>query len=69
MSDTIHVGKAVEDEDGSTTIPVTMSNETWAKVNELGIEFIVYCTVYRLDIQEAFDVLRDYAEAREEDDG
>jgi len=68
MSDTIHVGKAVEDKDGSTTIPVMMSNETWTKVNQLGIEFIVYCTVYGLDIQEAFDVLRDYAEARDSDD-
>lgn len=58
----IVVTDVVEHEDGSATYTFDMDEKSEKKITELGLEFILTCAAYGLDIQEAFEVLKDYGE-------
>jgi hypothetical protein len=58
----IVVTDVVEHEDGSATCTFDIDDISSKKITELGLEFILTCAAYGLDIQEAFEVLRDYGE-------
>jgi hypothetical protein len=58
----IVVTDTVEHEDGSATYTFDMDEMSQKKITELGLEFILTCAAYGLDIQEALEVLRDYGE-------
>ena len=58
----IVVTDVVEHEDGSATYTFDMDEMSQKKITELGLEFILTCAAYGLDIQEALEVLRDYGE-------
>ena len=50
----------VEHEDGSATYTFDLDDASSKKITELGLEFILTCAAYRLDIQEALKVIADY---------
>ena len=56
----IVVTDTVEHEDGSATYTFDMDEKSEKKITELGLEFILTCAAYGLDIQEALKVLADY---------
>ena len=56
----IVVTDTVEHEDGSATYTFDMDDASSKKVTELGLEFIITCAAYGLDIQEALKVIADY---------
>jgi len=55
MSDlaTIVVREVKEHEDGSATYTFDLDDNSSKKITELGLEFILTCAAYGLDIQEA----------------
>ena len=58
----IVITDTVEHEDGSATYTFDMDKKSEKNITELGLEFILTCAAYGLDIQEALEVLRDYGE-------
>jgi D-arabinose 1-dehydrogenase-like Zn-dependent alcohol dehydrogenase len=58
----IVITDSIEHEDGSATYTFDMDERSEKKITELGLEFILTCAAYKLDIQEALEVLRDYGE-------
>lgn len=56
----IVITDTVEHEDGSATYTFDIDDASQKKVIELGLEFILTCAAYGLDIQEALQVLMDY---------
>lgn len=56
----IVVTDVVEHEDGSATYTFDIDDVSSKKITELGLEFILTCAAYGLDIQEALKVLADY---------
>ena len=56
----IVVTDVTEHEDGSATYTFDMDDASSKKMAELGIELILTCAAYGLDIQEALQVLMDY---------
>ena len=58
----IVITDTVEHEDGSATFTFDMDLASTKNITELGLEFILTCAAYGLDIQEALEVLRDYGE-------
>ena len=57
---TIVIADTVEHEDGSATYTFDMDDASSKKVTELGLEFILTCAAYGLDIQDALQVIADY---------
>jgi hypothetical protein len=57
---TIVITDTVEHEDGSATYTFDMDDASSKKVTELGLEFILTCAAYGLDIQDALQVIGDY---------
>ena len=57
---TIVITDIVEHEDGSATYTFDMDDASSKKVTELGLEFIITCAAYGLDIQDALQVIADY---------
>jgi hypothetical protein len=49
----IVITDTVEHEDGSATYTFDMDEKSEKKVTELGLEFILTCAAYGLDIQDA----------------
>ena len=56
----IVVTDVVEHEDGSATYTFDIDDVSSKKITELGLEFILTCAAFKLDIHEAFKVLADY---------
>jgi hypothetical protein len=56
----IVVTDVVEHEDGSATYTFDIDDVSSKQITELGLEFILTCAAYGLDIQEALKVLADY---------
>ena len=56
----ILITDTVEHEDGSATYTFDLDDASSKKITELGLEFILTCAAYRLDIQEALKVIADY---------
>ena len=57
---TIVITEVTEHEDGSATYTFDMDDASSKKVTELGLEFILTCAAYGLDIQHALHVISDY---------
>jgi hypothetical protein len=51
----IVVSDVVEHEDGSATYTFDIDKDSSKKITELGLEFILTCAAYGLDIREALD--------------
>ena len=56
----IVITDTVEHEDGSATYTFDMDSASQKMVTELGLEFIITCAAYGVDIQEALKVVADY---------
>ena len=57
---TIVITDVTEHEDGSATYTFDMDDKSSKKMAELGIELILTCAAYGLDIQDALQVIADY---------
>ena len=57
---TIVITDSVEHPDGSATYTFDMDDASQKKITELGLEFILTCAAYGLDIQDALQVISDY---------
>ena len=64
---TIVIADTIEHEDGSVTHTFDMDAASSKKMAELGIELILTCAAYGLDIQDALQVISDYG--KEKDNG
>ena len=62
---TIVIADTIEHEDGSVTHTFDMDAASSKKMAELGIELILTCAAYGLDIQQALDDIRWAGEQRE----
>jgi len=54
-----------ENEDGSATYTFDIDEISSKKITELGLEFILTCAAYGLDIADALKVLADYGKSIE----
>ena len=63
----IVITDVVEHEDGSATYTFDIDDVSSKKITELGLEFILTCAAYGLDIQEALQVISNYG--KEKDNG
>ena len=61
----IVVTDVVEHEDGSATYTFDMDDASAKKMAELGIELILTCAAYGLDVQDALEDIRWIGEQRE----
>jgi hypothetical protein len=59
----IVVTDVVEHEDGSATYTFDIDDVSSKKITELGLQFILTCAAFGIDIQEAFDHLIDYGKS------
>ena len=62
---TIVITDTVEHEDCSATYTFDMDDASQKKITELGLEFILTCAAYGLDIQDALEDIRWAGEQRE----
>lgn len=56
----IVVTDVTEHEDGSATYTFDIDDLSSKKITELGLEFILTCAAYRLDIQDALQVVANH---------
>lgn len=61
---TIVITDVVEHEDGSATYTFDMDDASTKKITELGLEFILTCAAYGIDIQDALTHIRCLGENR-----
>jgi hypothetical protein len=59
------VEKVVEHDDGGATYTFEMSHKTTQSMAEIGLELILICAAYGVDIQDAFDSIRSLGEVKE----
>jgi len=64
----IVVTDVVEHEDGSATYTFDMDDVSSKKITELGLEFIITCAAYGLDIHDALTHLIEYGKSKETND-
>jgi hypothetical protein len=64
---TIVITEVTEHEDGSATYTFDMDDASSKKMAELGIELILTCAAYGLDIQDALTLISNYG--KEKNDG
>ena len=62
---TIVVTNVVDHEDGSATYSFDMDSGSTSRLVELGLEFVLTCAAYKLDIQDAFDLLAKHGKSVE----
>ena len=58
------VEKMVEHDDGGATYTFEMSQKTTQSMAEIGLELILICAAYDVDIQDAFDSIRNLGETK-----
>lgn len=51
----IAVEKVVEHEDGGATYSFEMDEKAAVNMAQIGLEVVIFCAAYQLDIQEVFD--------------
>jgi hypothetical protein len=61
----IVVTNITENDDGSATYTFDIDDVSSKKITELGLEFILTCAAYGLDIQDALKVISDYGKTKE----
>jgi len=59
------VEKVVEHDDGGATYTFEMSHKTTQSMAQYGLELILICAAYGVDIQDAFDSIRNLGEIKE----
>ena len=62
----IVVKEVKEHEDGSATYTFDLDDHSSKKITELGLEFILTCAAYGLDIQDALTYLSEYGKFKPE---
>ena len=63
----IVIADTVEHEDGSATYTFDIDDESSKKITELGLEFILTCAAYGLDIQDALTLISNYGKEKNND--
>jgi hypothetical protein len=63
----IVITDTVEHEDGSATYTFDMDDASSKKITELGIELILTCAAYGLDIQDALTLISNYGKEKNND--
>ena len=58
------VEKVVEHDDGGATYTFEMSHKTTQSMAQCGLELILICAAYGIDIQDAFDSIRNLGEKK-----
>ena len=61
----IVITDTVEHEDGSATYTFDLDKDSSKKITELGLEFILTCAAYGLDIHDALKHLAEYGKSNE----
>ena len=64
---TIVITDTVEHPDGSATYTFDMDDASTKKITELGLEFILTCAAYGLDIQDALTLISNYGKEKNND--
>ena len=64
---TIVITDTVEHEDGSATYTFDMDDASSKKITELGLEFILTCAAFGLDIQDALTLISNYGKEKNND--
>jgi len=64
----IVVTNVTENDDGSATYTFDIDEVSSKKITELGLEFILTCAAYGLDIHDALVHLRKYGEGKDNED-
>ena len=64
----IVITDTVEHEDGSATYSFDLDSKSSKKLTELGLEFVLTCAAYNMDIQEALTIISEYGKGCSEDD-
>jgi hypothetical protein len=59
------VERVVEHDDGGATYTFEMSHKTTQSMAQYGLELILICAAYGVDIQDAFDSIRNLGEIKE----
>lgn len=54
----VKVVDTIEHEDGSTTLSFDLDEETKEGLCKIGLEFVLYCAAYELDLQYVLDNLK-----------
>ena len=54
-----------EHEDGSATYTFDIDKDSSKKITEIGLQFILTCAAYRLDIHDALTHLIEYGKSKE----
>ena len=62
---TIVITDSVEHEDGSATYTFDMDDASTKKITELGLEFILTCAAYGVDIQDALTHISELGKSKE----
>ena len=62
---TIVITEVTEHEDGSATYTLDMDDASTKKITELGLEFIITCAAYGLDIQDALNCICELGKSKE----
>jgi hypothetical protein len=63
----IIVDKVLEHEDGGATYTFAMNYESTQTMAQYGLELILLCAAYGVDIQDAFDSIRTLNKIEEDD--
>ena len=58
----------VEHEDGSATYTFDLDDASSKKITELGLELVITCAAYGLDIHDALTHLIEYGKSKEAED-
>ena len=66
---TIVIVNTVEHEDGSATYTFDLDKSSSTKLTELGLEVVLTCAAYTIDVQDALGALRAYAREKHNDEG
>ena len=61
----MNVEKVVEHDDGGATYTFEMNHKTTQSMAQYGLELILICAAYGVDIQDAFDSIRKLGEKNE----
>ena len=64
----IVIADTVEHEDGSATYTFDLDDASSKKITELGLELVITCAAYGLDIHDALTHLIEYGKSKEAED-
>jgi hypothetical protein len=59
------VEKVVEHEDGGATYTFEMNHKTTQSMAQYGLELILICAAYGVDLKDAFEAIRNLGEVKE----